>query len=530
MAEQKELPRKTVRIPLVGLTYSRGLLSLHASDFQVKDQFFHNVFYTKYTNPITQKEVLFCEKRPGLTNSLSLGTDVEPDECMTATVWMGRNATKPPRLSIWLDNTTPTTKFRLKDEAGGPTEITMSAQPLNFSRITECQTGGNQCAVFWVGENTNGAKGYIYNESALTTLTEITDADFTTYTTRICGNFVFLDGYLFFMTRDGRIVNSDLNSLTAWTSTSFISTQSSMDQGVGLFLYKGYIGAFNTTTTEFFEDVGNATGSPLRLLSNLTINIGCWSQSLSTNLNLGPVGYIEGHDTVFWHGRDLSGTSGIYMLDNFKAVKISDASLDDYIAQANYSVRMIGCCYLKGHPCLLLSIGDTTNVDTSLVLMQLDLKLWSFWEFDNIPNAKVKAVTQSNQSYGFPEFYGDTRIWTFGERPPIYQDANVSGSGGISYPVTMQTSLIDFGTSKYKRLHKFRLIGNEEASTTNVSVQWTNDDYQTFTTARTIDMSATNPYLNACGIFRRRAFKISYTGANPLRLEALEFEYSEMLH
>jgi hypothetical protein len=113
--------------------------------------------------------------------------------------------------------------------------------------------------------------------------------------------------------------------------------------------------------------------------------------------------------------------------------------------------------------------------------------------------------------------------WTQGiEQAAVYQDA------GSAYTATVQTSKLDFGTEKRKRFHKVALIGDTQASTATVNISWSDDDYDNFSTARSVDMSNDRAYLTNCGAARRRAFKITNATNTPLRLEALEITYSEL--
>ena len=59
-------------------------------------------------------------------------------------------------------------------------------------------------------------------------------------------------------------------------------------------------------------------------------------------------------------------------------------------------------------------------------------------------------------------------------------------------------------------------------SPTNLAISWSDDDYQTFTTPRNLDISAERFRLTRLGTFSRRAWKYAFTANQPFRAEALE--------
>jgi len=100
--------------------------------------------------------------------------------------------------------------------------------------------------------------------------------------------------------------------------------------------------------------------------------------------------------------------------------------------------------------------------------------------------------------------------------------------GGASFTEFIQTRTINLGTNKLKRLHTLRLNGLHSRSTTTVSIQWSDDDGQTWSTARTVDLSSDNPELHNCGIFVNRKFRITHSGTTSLDLYDMQLHYTEL--
>lgn len=80
-------------------------------------------------------------------------------------------------------------------------------------------------------------------------------------------------------------------------------------------------------------------------------------------------------------------------------------------------------------------------------------------------------------------------------------------------------------------MSRFSLIGDipsESDDTLNTfSVQWSDDDYKTWTTARNLILTYDFPSLTQLGQFRRRAFKISISPTVLVRLEGIEVDINK---
>ena len=104
-----------------------------------------------------------------------------------------------------------------------------------------------------------------------------------------------------------------------------------------------------------------------------------------------------------------------------------------------------------------------------------------------------------------------------------YQDVG-SSTDDINFEIV--TVRYDFGTAKTKFLHRLILVGDEETSSSPVTLDWTDDDYQTFSSTRSLDMANSLPQAFALGSFKRRAFRLKHTANTPLSIEAIEMDIS----
>jgi hypothetical protein len=104
-----------------------------------------------------------------------------------------------------------------------------------------------------------------------------------------------------------------------------------------------------------------------------------------------------------------------------------------------------------------------------------------------------------------------------------YGSPNYTDDAGVYFPSVVITPNFDAGTRRWKHLGMLTVDGDKDNGT-RLSVQFSDDDFQSWTPARTVDMSDIYPSLAQCGTFRRRAFKLTVSDSYFFRLRALELQ------
>ena len=494
-----------IRIPLIGTPYSRiieeasgssadsgivgigviGNMIVGYTMSSTKDQRYVNCFPEKIKNSLTGDEKYFIIKRPGFTTNT---TPAAGSEGCAIRIWAGQGNGTAIISAFGLTNST---LYNGISSLGAVTGVITS--------INETLIGTTANLLITTDSN----KGYFYDDGG--SLTEITDVDFPSNASQtITGGFVPLNGYNYIMTTSGRIYNSDLDSISSWTALNWLSTNIKPDQGIGLARYKNYIVAFGKESTEFFQTIDNATGSPLQPIQNIVINIGCISQ----------YGYREIGDTLVWLGSTSESGLGVYMMDGMNAKKISTPSIDGILSTTNVSSIYLNTINLVGHTFIVF----VSHSDARTYVYSVEEDLWHEWTSGTILWTHMTGIgTGTRNIYAISRGSTSGKVYVINPTNFVFQD------DGSNYLVTIQTSRWDANTNHRKFLSKLRLIGDKYDSTNNVSVSWSDDDYITFNTARTVDLSSAYDYLNGCGSFRRRSWKITQENSLPLRLEALEF-------
>lgn len=355
--------------------------------------------------------------------------------------------------------------------------------------------------------NTAGDNSYYYNKSANTT-TEITDADHPSNLgtpLALARGVVSLDGYFFIGTQSGRIYNSALNDPSSWASTDFLTANSEPDNLKAIAKHYTTLAAFGEQTIEFYRDAGNTSGSVLARREDIFYPVG---------IDSGPV--VPFADSLLfmgsYFGPELSKTNvqqkHVFKLENFKLKQISTPDIDHIINRTSSLVT--GVVSLGGKNFLLIDVGTSTAYTT--LAYDLELDVWYNWTITTTDGVSGNYFSDNTLNiYRFPTSSTNA----------LYTD---NGSNYEWYTITNKLDQlkdvkeVTLGNRKF--LNYLQIMGDRPSSTTNISVSWSDDDYQTFSTARTLDISSYKK-LSRLGVFRERAFKLSYTGSAGLRVSQL---------
>jgi hypothetical protein len=79
---------------------------------------------------------------------------------------------------------------------------------------------------------------------------------------------------------------------------------------------------------------------------------------------------------------------------------------------------------------------------------------------------------------------------------------------------------------EWKSMSKCGLIADSTSSSQNLSVEFSNDDGVTFSTARNIDLQTSKKELYRCGLFRERLVRLTHAGTAEVRLRRF---YADMI-
>lgn len=479
----------TLRIPLVGSLTSRGGENTDTFGVSQKDQYFEDCILQVIRNSVSGRATAYVLPRSDF--SVSASPSAGSGHGTAIRVWRGHSG-------AYAGTTKIISAFGSTNSTIYDGDTSLGAITGRCEFINETSISGVATLLFVSSDN----RGYYYAEAG--SLTEITDTDFppkqgTPLT--LTGNFALMDGYAFIMCTNGQIWHSDLNSVTGWTSTANITAQEYPDAGRGVVRLRNFIVAFSALSTEFFINQGNQAGAVLSRVQNLASKIGC----------VHPRTIVEFADTVYWVGQQ-SGSFGVYRFNGSTPEKVSTQEIDVWLSAFATTQARMHILSAWNRPFIAVTgfnSGELTTGTKELFVFDPASNTWTPWTLTD-------RILQSDTVDGSTSYYvggSQERYLTSSTTPAT---------------ATIQTAPIDAGTMNRKTLTRLRIVGDRATSGT-ISVSWSDDDYATFNTPRTIDLSKELPQLYRCGSFRRRAFKIAGLGSSatgvPQRLEAIELDF-----
>lgn len=348
--------------------------------------------------------------------------------------------------------------------------------------------------------------GGAFNDLAITKtpIAKIVDTDFPAimYGANL-HSFAEMDGFVFAVTDDRKIYNSDLNSITSWTAGNFIQGTITTAPATGIFKHRNKIVLFKKDGIEFFYNAGNAAGSPLSSDPQLASNIGAPYAAAITKAG----------DTIYWIGPDRC----LWRLNGFSPEKIvAEGNILGGTTNSgpNISFRHLEACYING---LLAIHVNSSGSDRSYDRMYFpELNIWANQNFtDQIylggefgTPVVVTAKTANN---------GNAFQWG-GATTAVFQD------NAVAYTMTVQVAT-DMGTNFVKRVREIRVEADNQ-STGNLAVSYSDDDGATFSTPRNISMATQRKRLTRLGKFEgSRLWKFEHSDNTACRLKSFEIDY-----
>jgi len=342
----------------------------------------------------------------------------------------------------------------------------------------------------------NGIKGYVYDDT--NGLVEITDTDFPS--PHVKGS-AYLDGTLYVMDESANIHGSDINDPLAWDPLNVIKAQIEPDGGVFLAKQLVYVVAFKQWSVEMFYDAGNATGSPLGSVQGSKVNVGCRHPETIQD--------IEG--TLFWVSEARSGSCSVMSMNGMKPTQVSTPPIDRLLEEADFDGAMSWSVKLSGHKWygLTLPAGNITLV--------YDLTSQRWYQWTDPAGNYFPLVDSSFSADQKPllQHLSDGDVYYF-------QDMTYTDEGEL-FSVDIITPNYDGGTRLKKYLKSMDFIADQ----TNggiLNVRKSDDDYQSWSNFRNVDLSVQRPRLTDCGSFRRRAYHLRHRCNAPFRIQAIEMQ------
>lgn len=322
---------------------------------------------------------------------------------------------------------------------------------------------------------------------------------------------VFLDGYLFIVkSGTADIYNSNLNDPLAYTAGDFITAEMLADNANFITRINNYLIVVGDKSIEYFWDAANASGSPL--------------QRNDTPVKL--TGYMGGFaalgNKVFIIGSNNDSQPDIFMLEDFKMSPIGTEAIRRHLASItveNVTTIKASLISQNGHDFYVFNTGS------GCYAYDTESKLWSRWTWQNSSNFGLTHAVNAETTSGYRTFFalsGATTIYKMDYT--LYQDS------GATFPVVIVTDNEEFDTMNQKTMARLTVWADRTTISATATIQWTDDDYQNYSTGVDIDLYHELPCIRRLGRFRSRAFKITFNQNQPLRVKSLEADINMGQH
>lgn len=343
----------------------------------------------------------------------------------------------------------------------------------------------------------NGVKAYTYDTTG--GLVQITDADFPG--TELVKGVAYLDGTNYVMNDSASVKGSDFNDPTSWNALNSIVAQIEPDAGIAIAKQLVYVIALKQWSTEVFYDAGNATGSPLGNVQGAKIAIGCASAD--------SVQEMDG--ALFWIGCTHTGSLGVYAMESLKVQEISTPAVTRILQDGDFTTVYSWTAKINGHS----FYGITLKNSNVTMVFDVVSKEWAQWTDGSGNYFPICASTVGTNQRSLLQHETNGKVYDLF----ITQMTD----DGVQIPFILITPVYDGGTRKRKFLAAMDIIADKIPGCV-IQMAHTDDDYQTWSNYRQVDLEASRPRLIGCGTFRRRAYKIWHTENTQLRIQALELQ------
>lgn len=323
---------------------------------------------------------------------------------------------------------------------------------------------------------------------------KITDAQ---YPTAPVGGIVILDGY-FFTAENGTLYQSSINDPSAWATADVTAADYGSDRISFLFRIGQHIVAAGVSgANQYFYNNGNQTGSVLSAAKNLVF------EGLIFSCQPVPFGLYQ---YCIAHNVGANAQRGLYRISGINSFeRVSDDVWSSVIT--DLSLSRIGTAHI-GTKDLVLIHSSTQN---PCVAYDPSTGMFSFIQ---TPSAITSAHSlggyftraSSNNKMGWAS--GNT--WT--------------DDDGTNYTLTIQTEPQDMaGGLDTTDTWVDVLADVESTGTTTLSVS--DDDYQSWTTKGTFDMTKVKKRVNALGLHSARAYRITHNANTGFRGQLLRVNH-----
>ena len=324
--------------------------------------------------------------------------------------------------------------------------------------------------------------------------------------------WAYLDGTLYVMDELARIWGTatlavggigGLDDPRIWDPLNILIARNEPDPGVFLLKHQAYVIALKQWTAEAFYDAGNPTGSPLRPVQGAQCVYGC--------LSADSVQYIDG--TILWLTFNRAVSPQIARMDDLRATIISTPPIERLLDQIKGSPIFSWKFKHGGHR----YYGLTIKARNITIVYDMDQQLWYQWTDADGNYWPIVAHSYTGDNEHILQHETNGRCYL------AEGDYEYPNDDGDVVPVDIYTPNFDAGVDRRKQLN-FMRFNADQKSGSRLFVRFSDDDYQTWTNFREVNLGNKRPVLTTCGTFYRRAWHFRHFANTPLRIKTIDLQ------
>lgn len=313
--------------------------------------------------------------------------------------------------------------------------------------------------------------------------------------------WAFLDETTYVMTSTASIQGSHLNDTRLWDPLNVLVAEIEPDGGVALGKQLVNIIAMKEWTTEVFYDAGNLTASPLGRVAGAKSIYGCVAADSVQDCD----------GLLMWLARSRNASPSVVLMENLKVTPISTRPVERLLDGANLSTIYSWYIKFDGHRCYGLTLK---NSNLTLVY-DLQERMWHQWTDSAGNYFPIVAATFDSSMRRVMQHESNGKLYYCS---PIYINDD-----GTVVPRDIYTPNFDGGVRRRKTMNFMEVIADQQPGSV-LQVRVSDDDYQTWSNFRSVNLGEARPNLIECGTFYRRAHHLRHASNTPLRLQAVEMQ------
>jgi hypothetical protein len=324
------------------------------------------------------------------------------------------------------------------------------------------------------------------------------------FPTSFVKGWAYLDGTLYVMDSQARIWGSkNLDDPLEWDPLNFITARVEPDGGIALAKQLSYVVALKEWTSEVFYDAGNPSGSPLAPVQGAKSPFGCASADSVQSID----------DILLWITSNRTVSARVAMMVDLKVQVISTPPIDRLLDRADFSVVHSWNFKHGGH-----RFYGFTLVNQNLTLVyDLDQGLWYQWTDTDGNYWPIIAETFTSDDLHLVQHEDNGKLYL------LEGDYEYPTDDGDVISVEIRTANANFGIDRRKILNVMRVNADQTPGSV-LEVRVSDDDYQTWSQWRQIDLSRKRPILTKCGTFYRRAWWLKHRRPTAFRIKSIDLQ------